>query len=133
MAADLAQTQQGFEGGEYTAAGIEKCHDIGQCGSAHRVIDDAFTVAEHAVQDDIGAWRQFGGHLALAPPQQRLYFFPEMGCHAGLASSNGALVAFLKNLTSTEQPTIQKVQLTPEFIEPILDRCPGQSQTKVGP
>jgi hypothetical protein len=56
-----------------------------------------------------------------------------MGCHAGLASSNGALVAFLKRLTSTEQPAIQKVQLTPEFIEPILDWCPGQSQTKVGP
>src|SRR5215467_4685212 len=56
-----------------------------------------------------------------------------MGCHAGLASGNGALVAFLKRLTSTEQPAIQKVQLTPEFIEPILDRCPGQSQTEVGP
>src|SRR5215813_12330170 len=56
-----------------------------------------------------------------------------MGGHAWLASGNGALVAFLKCLTSTEQPAIQKVQLTPEFIEPILHWCPGQSQTKVGP
>jgi hypothetical protein len=71
MAARLAQTQQGFEGGEHTATGIEQGYHIGQCGSAHRVINDAFAVAEHAVQDDIGAWRQFGGHLALAPPQHK--------------------------------------------------------------
>jgi hypothetical protein len=56
-----------------------------------------------------------------------------MGCHTGLTSGNGAFVAFLKSLTSTEQPAIQKVHLAPKFIEPILDRCPGQGQPKVGP
>src|SRR5215470_9979616 len=57
MAAGLAQTQQGFEGGKHTATGIEEGHYAGQCGRSHRVIDDAFTIAEHAVQDNIGTWR----------------------------------------------------------------------------
>src|SRR4030095_2991397 len=56
-----------------------------------------------------------------------------MSCHTGLAGSNGAIIASLKTLTSTEQPAIQKVQLTPKFIKTILDGGPGQGQTKVGP
>ena len=59
----------GLRGRRARCRRLQKRHHIGQRSRAHRVIDDAFTVAEHAVQDGIGARRQLARHLAFPPPQ----------------------------------------------------------------
>ncbi len=96
----------------------------------HGLVEIALLPGKFERLQDLGLWRQIGGHHRLGPPQQERFNPPR---------EHAAALAILLLLDRSaedpgkaagiaEQPRHQKGELRPQLPEMVLDRRPGQAQ-----
>ena len=132
VAGRLPQSKERFESGHDVAPRAEALDHVAHGRRPHRVVDRALLVAQVAVEDDLRKRRQLRSHVRLETTQQK-------GADALSQPLGDVLVAVCdrpgiaipKIRPSPEQSRIQEVELTPELVEPVLDRRTREREARL--